>query len=106
MPKRDANRLRYRQPNFHMSAYASRSVPRMSSTGHCGVTPFAHWATVSDRNASSLTRSASFSRTVARRRVAISRTSAHEARPDPSKSNRARISTRLKPKSRARRIKS
>ena len=76
----------------------------MPSTGHTGLTLAAHCPTVSDSTASSLARSASFARTLARCPLAISRTSAHEARPDPSKSNRARISSRLKPKSLARRI--
>ena len=77
---------------------------RISSKGHFGVTLAAHCPTVSARIASSLARSASFARTLTRCRFAMSCTSAHERRRDPAKSNSARISSRLKPKSRARRM--
>src|SRR5882762_3844822 len=80
-------------------------ISRISGTGQSGVAPLEHCATVSARMDSSLTRSESLLRTLARCALAILCTSAHEARAGPPKASKARISSRVNPRSRERRMK-
>ena len=88
-------------PCLNFAAYSlGRPASRISSTGQSGTAPSEHRATVSARMASSLARSESLLRTFVRCAIAILCTSAHEARSGPPRANKARISSRVNPRSR------